>query len=56
MTATGLVSNNRFSTATGSASWTNDAGASGTTVAQVATDTGLEFAGNMYTDDDNVGA
>ncbi len=56
MSATGLVSNNRFSTATGSGSWTNDAGASGTTVAQVATDTGLEFAGNMYTDDDNVGA
>jgi hypothetical protein len=51
----GLISNNRFSTATGSGTWTNSAGATGSTAAQTATDTGMEFAGNMYTDDDNVG-
>lgn len=53
--STGLISNNRFSTATGSATWTNSAGATGASANQTATDTGCQFAGNMYTDDDNVG-
>ena len=53
MNSNGLISNNRFSTATGAATWTNSAGATGATAANTAADTGMEFAGNMYTDDDN---
>ena len=47
----GFIVNNRFSTATGSGSWTNNAGATGSTPAQVQADTNIEFAGNGYTDD-----
>lgn len=49
-TQPGFIVNNRFSTATGAASWKNDGG-SGDTQGNVTTDTNFEFSGNLYDDD-----
>lgn len=49
-TQSGLIANNRFTTATGSGSWLNNGG-SGQSQANVTTDTSLEFSGNKYTAD-----
>jgi len=43
----GFIVNNRFDTERGSSSWTNSIG-SGNTLENIVTDTGFQFAGNMY--------
>lgn len=53
-TGRGLIVDNRFDTATGTASWVND-GANTDSVADVGTDTSFEFAGNGYADDSGPG-
>lgn len=47
----GFVVNNRFDTQRGASSWANNIG-SGDTLENIVTDTGLQFAGNMYSFDD----
>jgi hypothetical protein len=53
LTATvGLLVNNRFSGTLGAEAWLNNGG-SGQSIANIVSDTGFEFTGNTYGDDDN---